>query len=57
MEENPSIECVVHECRYHAQNTDYCTLDKITVGKNDAFSSKVEDTDCKSFEVKSDYIR
>lgn len=55
MEKNPSIECVVHECRYHAQNTDYCTLDKITVGKNDAFSSKVEDTDCKSFQVKPEY--
>ena len=56
MEKNPSIQCVVSECRFHAQNADYCTLEKIKVGQNDSFSSKVEDTDCNSFQVKPDYI-
>lgn len=52
MEKNPSIGCVVSECMHHSQNSEYCTLDKIQVGKNDSFSSKQEDTDCKSFELK-----
>ncbi|QHQ61746.1 DUF1540 domain-containing protein [Anaerocolumna sedimenticola] len=49
---NPSIQCVVSECRYHAGNTDYCTLDQISVGRVDSFSSKSEDTDCESFIAK-----
>ena len=52
MEKNLSIGCVVSECKYHAQSSDYCTLEKIQVGKNDSFSSKKEDTDCNSFERK-----
>jgi hypothetical protein len=54
MEGNPSIQCVVSECRYHAGEKDYCTLDKIQVGRVDSFSSKSEDTDCESFIVKDD---
>ncbi|MDF2586272.1 MAG: hypothetical protein K0S41_113 [Anaerocolumna sp.] len=53
--QNPSIGCVVTECKYHAQNADYCTLDKIMVGKNESFSSKSEDTDCESFIVRDSY--
>jgi hypothetical protein len=52
---NPSIQCIVSECRYHAGNTDYCTLDQIMVGRKESFSSKTEDTDCESFIVKESY--
>lgn len=56
MEKNPSIQCVVRECRYHADKSDYCTLERIKVGKNDAVSNKVQDTDCQSFQTKSDSV-
>jgi hypothetical protein len=51
-EVNSSIECIVSECRYHAGNKDYCTLDKIKVGKTESVTSKSADTDCESFIVK-----
>lgn len=54
METNPSIQCVVSECRFHAQDKDYCTLDKIRVGRTDSFSSNSNETDCESFIVKED---
>lgn len=53
MEGNPSIECIVSECRYHAGKDDYCTLDKIKVGKVESVTAKSEDTDCESFIVKN----
>lgn len=56
MDKNPSIHCVVSECRYHANSSDYCTLKEIDVGKNESFTSKSEDTDCKSFRVKDNLI-
>ncbi|WFR55307.1 DUF1540 domain-containing protein [Anaerocolumna sp. AGMB13025] len=49
MDSNPSIQCIVSECRYHAGEKDYCTLDKISVGRVESVSSKSEDTDCESF--------
>ncbi len=52
MEGNPSIQCIVSECRYHSDDADYCTLDQITVGRVDSISSKSEDTDCESFIAK-----
>jgi len=52
MEVNSSIGCIVSECRYHAGNSDHCTLDKIMVGKKESYTSKVEDTDCESFKAK-----
>lgn len=52
MEVNSSIGCSVSECQYHAGNDQYCTLDKIMVGKNESFTSQARDTDCESFKVK-----
>lgn len=52
MEANKSIGCIVSECRYHAGSTDYCTLDKIKVGKVESYTDKAEGTDCESFKVK-----
>jgi hypothetical protein len=52
MDSNPSIQCIVSECSYHAGEKDYCTLDKISVGRVESVSSKSEDTDCESFIAK-----
>ncbi|EJP6473890.1 DUF1540 domain-containing protein [Clostridium botulinum] len=50
MNHNDSIGCNVHECKYHAQNTDYCTLNKINVTKHEPEAKSVQCTDCGSFE-------
>ncbi|WP_251861283.1 DUF1540 domain-containing protein [Clostridium sp. Marseille-Q2269] len=50
MDHNHSIGCNVHECKYHAQNMDYCTLDHIHVTKHEHEAKSVECTDCGSFE-------
>jgi hypothetical protein len=52
MDKNPSIQCVVSECKYHACQEDYCTLNQIRVGKHQQPASDVKATDCESFEVK-----
>ncbi|APM37481.1 DUF1540 domain-containing protein [Clostridium kluyveri] len=46
---NSSIGCIVNECRFHAKDTDYCTLDKIEVTKHEAMAKDVQCTDCGSF--------
>lgn len=48
---NPSIECEVSECKYHSENKNYCTLDKILVGKHEQRATQVECTDCESFMI------
>ena len=52
--ENKSIACTVNNCTYHAQDVNYCTLDKILVGTHEKNPTKVECTDCESFKVKSE---
>ena len=52
MDKNPSIQCGVCECKYHANQEDYCTLNKIMVGKNQDPVNDEKATDCKSFEVR-----
>lgn len=49
---NPSIQCRVDECKFHAGDNDYCTLDKILVGKHEHRATQTECTDCESFKVK-----
>lgn len=46
---NDSIACSVSNCAYHAQNTDYCTLDKIRIGTHESNPTQKECTDCESF--------
>jgi len=53
-EKNPSIQCVVEECKYHANNADYCTLDSIRVTSTTKNSQTSEDTECGSFIAKGD---
>lgn len=52
MDVNSSIKCSVEQCQYHAQSKDYCTLQEIKVGTHETDPTKVECTDCESFEVK-----
>ena len=49
-ERNDSIGCVVSECRFHAKNQDYCTLEKIQVTKHESLAKTKQCTDCGSFE-------
>lgn len=52
MTHNDSIGCTVGECKYHAQTSNYCTLNKIHVTKHTSEADNVEATDCGSFECK-----
>ena len=52
MQTNQSIGCSVTECRHHASGENYCTLDKINVGKCDASTCSCADTEYASFETK-----
>lgn len=47
---NDSIGCNVTECKYHAKNEDFCTLEQIKVVKHELKASSVGCTDCGSFE-------
>jgi len=52
LEKNNCIECSVCNCSHHADNMNYCTLDKIKVGTHEANPTQVECTDCQSFQMK-----
>ena len=32
MEVNNSIKCGVHDCKHHAGNVEYCTLNCVSIG-------------------------
>lgn len=49
---NHSIHCNVSQCRYHCDDEDYCSLEKITVGTHEADPSVKQCTDCMSFDKK-----
>lgn len=46
---NPSIQCTINNCAYHACDENYCTLETIKVGTHEANPTKKECTDCESF--------
>lgn len=52
MNQNNNIGCTVTECKHHAQNSNYCTLNKIEVTKHTNQANCPECTDCSSFECK-----
>jgi len=52
MDANSSIKCSVDKCQYHAQSKSYCTLQEIQVGTHETNPTKIECTDCESFQVK-----
>ena len=49
MEANNSIGCSVHDCKHHAGEVEYCTLNSIRVGKCECSPKTKEGTDCESF--------
>lgn len=51
-EHNDSIACTVDECKFHCKDDEYCTLNKIQVGKHETTANSVECTDCDSFQKK-----
>ena len=51
MKANKSIGCTVNECRYHAKNESFCSLDNINVVKHTNKATNKEATDCGSFEA------
>lgn len=51
MDVNKNISCTVDECKYHAKNESYCSLDHINVVKHANKATNEEVTDCGSFEV------
>ena len=46
---NKSIECTVHQCAYHCNEANFCSLDRILVGTHEANPTQDQCTDCKSF--------
>lgn len=52
MEANSSIKCGVYECKHHADDVEYCTLNSIRVGSCECSPKTKEGTDCESFDVK-----
>lgn len=52
MSKNTCIGCTVNNCKYHAQDENYCTLQKIMVGTHEPNPTQIECTDCESFELK-----
>ena len=52
MKHNECIGCTVSECKFHCDDHNYCTLDKINVVKHESCANTVECTDCGSFEKK-----
>ena len=47
-----SIKCTVTNCAHHCQDQNYCGLNAITVGTHETNPTKVECTDCQSFQMK-----
>lgn len=49
---NKAIECNVTQCAHHCDMENYCSLNKIKVGKHEAHPTKTQCTDCQSFTCK-----
>ncbi|MPW27268.1 DUF1540 domain-containing protein [Alkalibaculum sp. M08DMB] len=50
MKINSNIGCTVDECKYHAKQENYCSLEQIQVVKNSSKATNETETDCHSFE-------
>jgi len=50
MKVNKSIGCNVNECKFHAGNEQYCSLENIKVVKHHGEAKTTEATDCGSFQ-------
>ena len=50
MKANKNIGCTVNECKYHAKQESFCSLDQINVVKHENKATSKESTDCGSFD-------
>lgn len=51
---NPNICCNVTQCKHHCGEKQYCSLDGITVSKQNASAQTKRETVCNSFERRGD---
>ncbi|MBL4930323.1 MULTISPECIES: DUF1540 domain-containing protein [Clostridium] len=52
MNQNRSIGCIVTECKFHSEEEQFCSLDKIQIVKHNNKANNIQQTDCGSFKVK-----
>lgn len=46
---NKCIACTVQQCKFHCDDADYCSLERILVGTHEMDPTQNQCTDCKSF--------
>lgn len=46
------IDCSITECKHHVDSDNTCCLQSISIGTHESHPTKVECTDCLSFEYK-----
>ena len=51
MKDNNSIECSMGKCEHHSKTSNYCTLKKIKVNKDNRGANDVSIAECANFEV------
>ena len=49
---NDSIHCTVSNCRHHCGQSDYCSLNCVSIGTHEANPTQPQCVDCESFEQK-----
>ncbi len=50
---NHCIQCTVDKCKNHCQTSDYCSLDKVSIGTHESDPKVCQCVDCESFVAKS----
>jgi hypothetical protein len=48
---NKSIQCTIRNCSHHCGAENYCSLDRVLIGTHEENPTRVECTDCESFEI------
>lgn len=48
---NKCICCTVSQCKNHCKDTNYCSLDTISIGTHESNPTVCQCTDCESFEL------
>ena len=46
---NKCIECTVRQCAHHAEQSNHCALDKVSIGTHEANPTMTQCVDCLSF--------
>ena len=50
---NRSIGCTVSKCKHHCTESNYCTLEKVSIGTHESNPTQVQCVDCESFVPKN----